>query len=236
MKTYFLHDDNHNAGDTLSKPILNFFGLYVKYVDRHVKGKLLAVGSVMSSLRRRDIVWGTGCIRNKKIIAPPETKFLAVRGPKTRALINNAIVPEIYGVPALLLPLIYHPVIIKRYKIGYVPHYADKEFFLQHHILLPSEKFIDIQKDWKEVINEILECETIVASSLHGIIFAEAYGIPSMWAKYSDNIIGGEFKFQDYFLGTGRPEQKLFTLIEPIKNLKSIQDALIHTLKTQFCL
>jgi len=226
MKTFFLDDLNNNVGDTLSKPILEHFGIPVELCGRKETGKLLAVGSVMSALRRNDFVWGTGCIRNKKIVARPGVKFLAVRGPRTRALISNAVVPEVYGDPALLLPLIYNPKIEKKYKVGILPHYVDKKIAP----VKEGEHFIDIQTNWKNVIDEILSCEKIISSSLHGIIIAEAYGIPAVWSKYSDNIIGGEFKFQDYFLGTGRAEQKYFTDIEPIKNLAEIQENLIKAL------
>ena len=47
-------------------------------------------------------------------------------------------------------------------------------------------------------------CAYIVSSSLHGICVAEAYGIPAVWVRLADNIVGGEFKFRDYYASTGR--------------------------------
>lgn len=225
MKIYFLNDLHNNVGDMLSKPVLEHFGIEVELVNRKCRGKILAIGSILSSLRTNDFVWGSGSIRDKKITAPAGVKFLAVRGPKTRSLISNAVVPEIYGDPALLLPLIYRPTIEIKHKIGIIPHYVDKKI-----APIKDEHLIDIQADWKKVVDEILSCEKIISSSLHGIVIAEAYGIPAVWARYSDNIIGGDFKFQDYFLGTGRGEQKTFTDIEPIKNLSEIQQNLIKVL------
>lgn len=225
MKVYFLDDLNHNAGDMLSGPILEYLGIKVEYVGRKERGKLLAVGSVMSSLRRRDVVWGTGCIRDKPIISPPGVRFLAVRGPMTRKLIQRAEVPEIYGDPALLLPLIYQPDMTKRHKVGLVPHYIDKG--------IPStgdRHFIDIQTDWRAVVDEIASCESIISSSLHGLIIAEAYGIPARWEVYSNNVIGGEFKFRDYLAGTGRQPQGPGDF-PPIENLDKIQNRLVQALK-----
>jgi pyruvyltransferase len=110
-------------------------------------------------------------------------------------------VPEVYGDPGLLLPLVYNPDIEVRQRVGYVPHMVDKG-------LCPTDGLvIDLQKPWREVVDAIKSCERIVSSSLHGIVAAEAYGIPATWAVYSDRIIGGEFKFRDYLLGTGRDEQ-----------------------------
>jgi pyruvyltransferase len=168
-----------------------------------------------------------------------DATFLAVRGPMTRACIleNNPglNVPEIYGDPALLLPFIYIPEKIeKKYKIGIIPHYADKKFMEDHQSGIDrfegNNIVIDIQGGWKDVIEKVLQCEIIMSSSLHGIIVAEAYGIPAIWAQWTKNIIGGQWKFQDYFLGTGRGKQTTFTVIEPMKNLKEIQQALINSL------
>lgn len=232
MKTFFLNDLNNNAGDTLSKPILEFFGVDVKLVDRNEQGKLLAVGSVISALRKNDVVWGTGAMRDKKIVAPAGVRFLAVRGPKTRALISGAQVPEVYGDPAILLPLIYQPKVEKTHVVGYLPHYVDKQIVMTKYAVAPGiSKIIDIQTPWQNVVKEVLSCEKIISSSLHGIIIAEAYGIPVVWEKYSDGIIGGDFKFQDYFLGTGRSEQKKGEVLPPLNNLFWLQTQLLNALK-----
>jgi len=49
-----------------------------------------------------------------------------------------------------------------------------------------------------------MKCRKIVSSSLHGIIIAETFGIPTAWLRCSDKIVGGEFKYHDYYLGSGR--------------------------------
>ena len=65
----------------------------------------------------------------------------------------------------------------------------------------PKDQIIDIEQDYKTFVDQILECDEIISSSLHGIIIAEAYGIKTKWIMYSDKIEGGEFKYQDYFFG-----------------------------------
>lgn len=44
----------------------------------------------------------------------------------------------------------------------------------------------------------------VISSSLHGIIAAEALGVPAVWMEMSDAVEGKGLKFYDYFLGSGR--------------------------------
>jgi len=216
-----------NFGDMLTPVIVKHFtGQEVKLAKIDSCGKLVAVGSLLGVVRENDIIWGTGSIeaREKGVFEQPNgSNFLAVRGPLTREIINGNV-PEIYGDPAILLPLIYNPKIEKKHKIGVVPHYVDKNVSIKNH------HFIDIGMPWKKVVDEIKSCEMIISSSLHGIICAEAYGISAQWVKYSDKIVGGEFKFQDYFLGTGREKQEYLKDISPIKNLEELQKKLLAPL------
>lgn len=233
MKVFWLDDQKNNLGDNLNKPILEWLGYKVEYTTkRNHQGKFVGIGSIMSSVRPNDIVWGTGIIRENQNLSPAHgAKFLAVRGKKTHRQLRRAGIkcPEVYGDPALLLPLIYNPEIEPIYEVGYIPHYIDKPL-----VKAPQGSlFIDIQTlDYKHVIDQILQCRKIITSSLHGIILAEAYDRKVEWVQYSDNVIGGEFKFRDYLTGTERPEQSYGELPILDKNvLKHIQDGLIKALK-----
>ena len=54
------------------------------------------------------------------------------------------------------------------------------------------------------MIDEICSCNYIISSSLHGLILADAYGIPNLWISVSDKVKGVDCKFADYFSGVGR--------------------------------
>ncbi|WP_346793949.1 polysaccharide pyruvyl transferase family protein, partial [Klebsiella pneumoniae] len=49
---------------------------------------------------------------------------------------------------------------------------------------------------------EIVNSKFVISGSLHGIIIAEAYGIPAI---FLDNNSGeSRFKYDDYYFGSGR--------------------------------
>jgi pyruvyltransferase len=170
---------------------------------RDEKGKLIAIGSIIHTVQDGDTVFGTGWKGDKIPDGIKTATVLAVRGPITRQAIIQAggTTPEVYGDPALLMPLVYRPNnVVKKYQVGYIPHYIDDKFTKDYGEGL----VINVLDDWKKVIDQILSCEMIVSSSLHGIILSEAYGIPAVWAVWGDKIVGGRLKYDDYFLGTGR--------------------------------
>lgn len=212
-----------NFGDVLTPIIIKHIsGQDIKYVKGNEENKLLAIGSDMNRwLRKNDVVWGYGSRSSEKsgkIIVPEGVKFWAVRGPLTRQTIlkdnPNIIVPEIYGDPAILMPLIYKPKTQQlKYKIGIIPHYIDKTLF---EIKSEDIKLINVSDNPYKIIDEINQCETIISTSLHGTIVAESYGKKVVWLQVSDRIIGALFKFNDYLSGTGRKYR------EPIKIMNTL--------------
>src|ERR1700745_3796269 len=223
IRCYWWHS-TPNFGDVVSKPILEFLtGQEVRLVGGGDPDKIMATGSIIETARPGDIIWGSGHNRNTSLKLPIDISILAVRGPITRSLISQPEVPEVYGDPAILLPLVYDPVVEKQYKVGLIPHYIDKDI-----VTSASGHIINIQDDWKKVVREIKKCELIISSSLHGIIAAEVYGVPAVWAVWSNRIVGEGMKYQDYFLGTDRYEQETFCLLPPISDLKEKQNVLIE--------
>lgn len=167
------------------------------------------------------LVWGTGIL---SIDYPPSIipeHVCAVRGPLTRDILLNMHVdcPKIYGDPALLLPY-YYPCSRKekKYKIGIIPHYVDY-FRPELDSYKNDESILVIKmsgyKNWKDIIDQVTNCEVIASSSLHGLIVAYAYGIPFTWVEIKEPIVGDEkrrFKFHDFFLSQGFDIEHPYTI------------------------
>lgn len=173
------------------------------------QSEYLVIGSILSwghSQPDRAEIWGAGFMSPSESISKKPRAVHAVRGRLSQqVLLNQGIeCPDVFGDPALLLPLLYNPVIAKKFKIGVIPHYVDKNLASK---LISSDqdylKIIDIEQDIESFVDEILECSVIISSSLHGLIAADAYGIPSRHITFSNNISGGDFKFKDYYSGIG---------------------------------
>jgi len=229
----YLSYDAHrnNFGDILNPIIANFFGSEkVKRISKRKCRKFThyyMIGSILQRSTRNSIIWGSGFISADSICDELPKKVLAVRGPLTREKLIELGVdcPKIFGDPALLLPEVYTgndktP----NYKLGVIPHYHDKNNSLLKSRFSnnPAINIIDVQnKNPLKVVDEMLKCEKIISSSLHGIIIADAYKIPSVWVEFSDKVFGSGFKFRDYFESVGRLDKTPYQFDE-FKNLDEI--------------
>lgn len=161
----------------------------------------LMIGSIISHCQPNVVVWGSGIIRSTDYCPQPK-QILAVRGPRTRKRLLSLgyNCPLIYGDPALLLPLLYKPVVEKKFLIGIIPHYVDFKFAKQLFSGYPHIVIINlINKDVEHVIRQINRCNMTISSSLHGIIVSHAYGIRSAWMQMSNKIRGDNVKYYDYY-------------------------------------
>ena len=214
---FFSHVRTFNLGDDLNYHLIKALsGKKVVAYNQFYHGvqtNYMCIGSVIDWLAdEKTIVWGSGILNlrteseNNKVNCLSKDSIRAVRGRKTRQILQDAgkDCPEIYGDPALLLPLVYHPSIsIIAGRIGIIPHYKDLNNPNIRRLLESNERaiLIDVKhyKDWHNVIDSIVSCEFIISSSLHGLILADAYGVPNQWIIVGNGLPGGAFKFEDYY-------------------------------------
>ena len=123
---------------------------------------------------------------------------------------------DVWGDPALLLPLVYLPKVSFRYDVGIVPHISEYSFFRKRY---SEYHVVDLHTTKVEqVIQEIVSCKMVLSTSLHGLIVAHAYGIPALWIK-KNNIGTDGIKFYDYFSSVGISEYDGFTDIDELLKL-----------------
>ena len=91
------------------------------------KSCLFAAGSILQSSNRQSVIWGSGFIETQRTPILVR-KIHAVRGPLTKKNLDKLGIfcPEVYGDPGILLPKYYHPDVMKKFKVGVIPHYVDK--------------------------------------------------------------------------------------------------------------
>jgi len=203
MKVWWLGSANGqgNFGDILTPAILDYFSIKYEFVKNYRDAEAISVGSIARRAGNGIKVLGSGIISKSDRIDPTaDWKF--VRGPYTRDRIRyfGGECPEIYGDPALLLPLIVEPS-KKQYEVGIVPHNVDHKYIVEN---FENSNIIGLgTSDFRKVVDKITQCESIVSSSLHGIICAHAYGIPAAWVKPNQKLKGDNVKFEDYFASVG---------------------------------
>jgi pyruvyltransferase len=195
--------DINNWGDSLNPFLINAISGSTVHLTHNPKvEKYLVIGSIIEMMDENTIVWGAGCLESSSKIVRRPKHICAVRGPLTRkVLLENGIdAPAVYGDPVLLMPRFYNPAVDVRYDVGIVPHYVDKNNqWLEQYMSDDKVTIIDIQSEALSFVDQIKQCRHIISSSLHGIICADAYGIPATWVEFSDSVLGNGFKFFDYF-------------------------------------
>lgn len=160
-------------------------------------------GSMLNHANQHSVVWGAG-LASMTDGVHPEVKIHAVRGPisRMRARACDARCPMVYGDPAMILPELYNPKRGKEYGLGVIPHYVDA-FRANQWYLGSSAHIINVLQPVESFVDEVVSCERIISSSLHGLIIAHAYGVPAVWAKLSDSIGGDGTKYRDYYASVG---------------------------------
>lgn len=223
---------NRNYGDALGLWLPQLLGINAGrvlpkrfvFARQYARGtNIQMVGSTLGDVDEHSVVCGAGAVSADQRAKGVPQKIVSVRGPLTRDILLSQGIdcPAVYGDPAMLLPLFYTPAqVVKKHRIGLIPHYVDKDNAIVQRlarnsdvhcidILLPRNRSLrlNIERYWRQWIDDLCSCECVVSSSLHGLIIAEAYGIPTLWAKFSDNINGNDFKYYDYYKSFNTPPQ-----------------------------
>lgn len=201
------HPRRLNFGDEVTAPLLE------RLTGRRIvwsplsRCDAIGAGSILQmAVRTRashlPIVWGSGFIRPPVEGEPTITdSLLAVRGELSRDRLDPSVRSAVrLGDPGLLAPHLLDRPVRKRYAVGFVPHYKDAADPVVTGLLARNRSVRRIDVAWspEEVAREIAACEVVLSSSMHGLIFSDALGVPNLHVQLGDKLIGGTYKFEDY--------------------------------------
>lgn len=242
-----------NMGDLLNKDMLEaLFGISVKRCNMS-DGNMLAIGSGLKSLLYSDnpktyvkqrilrvlkrepfYVWGTGFMNwnsgKDNDIRFSNVHFLSLRGELSRRRIEKILGRDLnvpLGDGGLLAEkwLGYTPE--KKYRLGIIPHFKEKDSsqIAEMKSKYQDSTIIDLCEPPIEVVKKIASCETILSSSLHGLIVSDSFHIPNqhiLLYPFGERMVGDGYKFSDYYSSYGLKDTPI--IMDQIKNWPSITE------------
>jgi len=217
-----------NFGDILSPFILKKLGYSIVKASKNASGKFMCIGSTAKFIKPNDTVWGTGIMRDSDPIEK-NAKYLAVRGPLT----GNKVGCDVYGDPGLLCSYFWPMEKTGAKPLGFIPHYVDYNEYdtgKNHQINLLNANPVEVMK-------EVVKYDSIISSSLHGIIVAHSYGIPAGWWQPSDKLVGDGSKFKDYAMSVDielKPSENYKNVVMTLpsqEKIKQIQRNLLNAIQ-----
>lgn len=194
----FWDESAGNFGDVLGPLILErLAGIRLEW-SRPEDAELFAIGSIAEAIPPgyRGWILGTGAMFSEARLDLRWSRCLALRGPLTldRARLNEP--PTLLADLGLLASMLVAKPLDPDVDVGVMPHYADRR-------RLAAGRHIDPLRPPLEVLAEIARCRQLVTSSLHGLVAADAFGIPSVWMP-SPRVLGDGYKFRDYAASFGQ--------------------------------
>ncbi|MGP9707011.1 polysaccharide pyruvyl transferase family protein [Brachybacterium sp. AOP24-D1-21] len=206
-----------NLGDELSRLILErIYGLDVQFSTLH-GADMISVGSVLGMALDHEAVpkrtkplhvVGSGTMHQLERKQLPEClRFHSVRGAITRTALGSRDTDAVsLGDPGILCADLFEPDRVSDGKVGVILHHSrlKDDGWRERFSHLPIE-FLDIRtEDYDSFVQQMARCDIILSESLHGLILADAYGIPNTWLSFGRLHSGGNLKFFDYFSSIGR--------------------------------
>lgn len=203
----------NNFGDLLGPLIVERIRAREGLSQSGREARLLTVGSILHLAGQDDVIWGTG-VNGKsldEVLGFTNLDVRAVRGPRTRRyLLDKGIeAPSVYGDPALLIPHLWTEEELglerNRWSVGVVPNFHDYRSARRRRDLIDPTRSV-----W-EVVRAIAGRRFVVGSSLHGVIVAEALGVP---ARFVASTTEPQLKYRDYIEGTGRRDYEIAPTVQ----------------------
>lgn len=210
---------NGNFGDALSPLIVAHLARRPVAYAKRDRADLAAIGSILDGFEKKRWrrwlrlnlapvhVWGAGYIHEGGPAARGCFSFHLVRGPHTRRRVDPAERLPM-GDPGLIAGDLLDAPPEKTRRWGVIPHISHSarpeiDAFVAN---TRGAERIDLMGDTLSILRRIAACDRVVSTSLHGLITADSLGIPNHRLTLPPALVGGEWKFADYFDSVGRAD------------------------------
>ena len=222
----------HNFGDDLNVPFARAMLNVTRpqYVHRTTPQGghplILGIGSVIPFATRGSVLAGPGFLTEpgnggrmwtRTNLLDPTSLITAVRGPRTAAVLRSrgfrgALA---YGDPGLFMHLVIPEYAHLRHTRGggmcIIAHILDRgwQSVASHAANANGMKYISLNTYPPiRLLEQLVTCDIVASSALHGLVAAAAFGIHSVWLwdrskQAPDGVRGGLFKYHDFFEGCG---------------------------------
>ena len=203
-----------NVGDVFSEKVATHYlsdKVECYQNEKLDSDNLILIGSILEWADENSIICGSGLILPSSKLQCKPKYINCVRGPLSAFFLEKQgiAVGKLFGDPGLLFSRIYEDQQKIKHKIGIIPHYVDKESAWIKNCKSLGVRVIDVFSPLETFAEQLQQCEVILSSSLHGLVFAHSYGKPALWVEISDGVIGDGFKFYDYYLAAGISPEKV---------------------------
>ena len=206
-----------NFGDDLNVDLASaILGLsrenVVTTTNRFVKGKILAIGSVLTHVEEGDLIFGTGLSFFSRDAAHGartwenlnKSTIYSLRGPDSfkRAALEGIKPPWKFGDLGITASLLIWPnlhYVSPSVDVCVVPHATDTKL-RQEAEHFEGVIILDISPDLPvTLMRQLLKCRRVFSSSLHVLMVALAFDIPCVWMNGPDS--NHPAKYLDFFHG-----------------------------------
>jgi hypothetical protein len=187
-----------NFGDQLGPILLRHYGIPFVWAST-AAADTITVGSILSKVPGgwRGTVLGTGFIKAGIHKDLSHARVLAVRGALTRKACNLPASVPLGDLGLLVSDLPRFD--MEPIGVLVIPHTVDHDMAARH----PGAKVVPATSDPARILSAIAAAEVVYTSSLHGLIAADALGVPHILEPHP-GVHGGLFKFTDYASALGQ--------------------------------
>jgi hypothetical protein len=211
---YRMWDVLDNFGDAINPYVIQHVSGLIPMAGAGRQAHVLGIGSILHRATPESFVWGSGIMfPHMKLPRVEPPRISAVRGELTLEYLRGhgcRLRPMPLGDPGMLLPRVLPRALFaaaERAEIGVVPHHGSMGapcFAGLMHEYDSAVRVIDFRTRSTDALKQLLSCRVILSQSLHGCVFAEAYGIPYVWISHTDSA-EWQFKFRDWLTTTREP-------------------------------